>query len=118
MPRILVVDDELDVREFSRSFFQKRGISVDMASNGVEAIQIIEKDPPDLVLLDVRMEGLSGLDVLRELQRKSLKINVLMVSGMEDQEVVEEASRLGCMGFIHKPLELGELQRVVLSILK
>lgn len=115
MPKILVVDDELDIREFSRSFFQKRGIDVLSAADGQEALRLIEQDVFDLVLLDVRMEGMSGIDVLRELRRRNIAVNVVMVSGADDVASVKEAVSLGCKSFIRKPLVLEEFKRVVLS---
>ncbi|MBF0386347.1 MAG: response regulator [Candidatus Omnitrophica bacterium] len=115
MPKLLVVDDELDVREFSRSFFQKRGVEVLMAQDGKEALRLIEQDVFDLVLLDVRMNGMSGLDVLRELRRRNITVKVVLVSGTEDEGAVQEATSLGSVGFIHKPLVLEELKSVVFS---
>ena len=112
MPKILVVDDELDVREFSRSFFMKRGIDVMIAGDAKEALLLIEQDVFDLVLLDVRMEGMSGLDVLRELRRRNISVKVVMVSGTEEAGAVQEAQSLGCIGFIHKPLILDELKKI------
>jgi two-component system response regulator (stage 0 sporulation protein F) len=115
MSKILVVDDELDVREFSRSFFTKRGIDVAVASDGVEALLLIEKGVPDLVLLDVLMEGMNGVDVIRELRRRNVSVKVVMVSSTEDGKIIKEAESLGIVGFIHKPFILDELKRVVLS---
>ncbi len=115
MPKILVVDDELDVREFSRSFFRKRGVDALTAADGKEAIRLIEQDVFDLVLLDVRMEGMSGIEVLRELRRRNITVKVVMVSGTEDKGASQEAESLGSIGFIHKPLVLEELKSVVLS---
>ncbi len=113
MPKLLIVDDEMDVREFARNFFRKRGIDVSIASGGSEALDIIEKDKPDLMLLDVRMGGMSGLDVLRELRQRHSPVKVVMVSGLEEQQVVKDAEMLGALGFIHKPLILEELEKVV-----
>ena len=114
MPKLLIVDDELDVREFARNFFRKRGIETSIASAGMEALELIEKDPPDLILLDVRMGEMSGIDVLRQLQQRSAPIKVVMVSGLEEEQVVKEAMALGALGFIHKPLILEDLEKVVL----
>jgi two-component system response regulator (stage 0 sporulation protein F) len=113
MPKLLIVDDELDVREFARNFFRKRGIDVAIASGGSEALELVDKDKPDLMLLDVRMGGMSGLDVLRELRQRSASVKVVMVSGLEEEQVVKEATSLGALGFIHKPLILEELEKVV-----
>ncbi len=113
MPKLLIVDDEQDVREFARSFFRKRSIDVFIASGGKEALEIISTQRPDLVLLDVRMEGLNGIEVMRELKRLNDNTRVIMVSGLEDDRIVEESKTLGALDFIHKPLVLEELEKVV-----
>ena len=118
MPKLLIVDDEIDVREFARSFFKKRQIEVFTAGGGVTALEIIEKEKPDLVLLDVRMEEMNGIDVLKKLHEKKQNIKVIMVSGVEDEETVKVAKELGVLGFIHKPLILEELEKIVLKELK
>ncbi len=113
MGKLLIVDDELDVREFARNFFRKRGVDVSIASAGREALEIVEKENPDLILLDIRMGEMSGVDVLRELRNRNNPVKVVMVSGMEEEQLVKETSILGALGFIHKPLILEELEKVV-----
>ena len=115
MPRLLIVDDETDVREFARNFFRKRGIEVFTAASGPDALELIGREQPDLVLLDVRMAGMTGVDVLRELRQRGQQVKVIMVSGVEDVQIVEETKGLGAIGFIHKPLVLEELEKVVLQ---
>ena len=66
MSKLLIVDDESDIREFAKSFFKKRGIEVFTASGGREALDLIAKNSPDLVLLDVRMEEMTGIDLAVE----------------------------------------------------
>ncbi|MCA9409125.1 MAG: response regulator, partial [Candidatus Omnitrophica bacterium] len=68
MSKLLIVDDEEDVREFAKSFFKKRGVEVLTASGGKDALVIIAQESPDLVLLDVRMEQMTGVEVLKELR--------------------------------------------------
>lgn len=115
MPKLLVVDDELDVREFSRSFFRKRGIDVLVASAGREALDIICQESPDLVLLDIRMPDMTGIEVLEELKLRGIVVNVIIVSGMADESIANQALALGVLGFIHKPLILDELKQIVLT---
>lgn len=115
MTKLLIVDDEPDVREFAKSFFKKRNIEVLTASGGLQALSIIEQSSPNLILLDVRMEEMSGIEVLRELRARNNQSKVIMVTGVEDEEVVIEANQLGVLGYIHKPLVLGELEKIVLS---
>lgn len=118
MPKLLIVDDEIDVREFAGNFFRKRAVQVFLASTGMEALDVIAHETPDLVLLDIRMEGMSGMDVLRRLRAKNSMVKIIMVSGIEDESVVAEATSLGVSCFIHKPLVLEELQSKVFGILK
>ncbi len=115
MSKLLIVDDESDIREFAKSFFRKRGIDVFTASGGRQALDIIAKENPDLVLLDVRMEEMTGIEALRELRKINKDTKVVMVSGVEDEEIVTEAKVLGVVNFVHKPLILEELEKIVLT---
>ena len=115
MSKLLIVDDEPDVREFAKSFFSKRNINVLTASGGHQALEIIAQESPDLVLLDVRMEEISGIELLRELRTRNILIKVIMVTGVDDEETVIEANQLGVVGYIHKPLILDELEKIVLA---
>ena len=118
MPKLLIVDDEIDVREFAKSFFKKRGMEVLTTSGGIEALKIIDQIKPDLVLLDVRMEQMTGVDVLKKLRENKNDVKVIMVTGVEDEEVINEANSWGVCGYIHKPLILDELERIVMGELK
>ena len=115
MSKLLIVDDESDIREFARNFFKKRKIEVSVASGGRQALNLIASDKPDLVLLDVRMEEMTGIEVLRELRRGNPSAKVIMVSGVEDEETINEANALGVIGYIHKPFILEELEKIVLA---
>jgi ATP-dependent Lon protease len=118
MPKLLIVDDESDVREFARNFFRKRGIEVFIAAGGREALTIIAAEHPDLVLLDVRMEEMNGVRVLQELRKANDHTRVIIVSGTEEAKTIEETQTLDILGFIHKPLVLEELEKIVLAELK
>ena len=118
MAKLLIVDDESDIREFARNFFKKRQIEVFVASGGRQALEIVTKESPDLILLDVRMEEMTGIEVLRELRKNNPSVKVIMVSGVEEEETIAEAKTLGVIGYIHKPFILEELEKIVLAQLK
>jgi len=115
MPKLLIVDDESDIREFAKNFFKKRSIDAHAAQSGMEALALIDKEKPDLVLLDVRMEEMTGIEVLKTLRGRGDHTKVIMVTGVEEEETVKLAFELGVKGFIHKPLVLEELEKIVLT---
>jgi len=115
MPKLLIVDDETDIREFARNFFTKRQIDVFVASGGRQALEIVSKEDPNLLLLDVRMEEMTGIEVLRELRKTNPTVKVIMVSGVEDEETIKEANALGVIGYVHKPFILEELEKIVMA---
>ena len=114
MPKLLIIDDESDIREFAQSYFQKRGIEMFTAASGREGLEIINTSSPDLVLLDMRMEGMSGIEVLQEQRAKNLSTKVILITGAEESELTDQARALGIIDFVHKPLNLGELEKIVM----
>ncbi len=121
MPKkILFVDDEKDVLEFATNFFRRRKIDVITASSGQEALGLYEKESPKLVLLDIKMDKMDGLETLKLLKEKDKDVRVIMVTGKKPEEdgSYERSKELGAQGYIHKPLKLEELEQTVLRLLK
>lgn len=117
MARLLIVDDEADVREFAANFFRKRKVEVITASGGEEALELIEKQRPDLVLLDIKMAGLDGIETLKRIKDKDKNMKVIMVTGKsyEEDGAMEKCKSYGALAYIHKPLVLDELEKTVLK---
>jgi two-component system response regulator (stage 0 sporulation protein F) len=120
MKKLLIVDDEPDVREFAANFFRKRKIEAITAGNGQEALDLFVKEKPGLILLDIKMEGMDGIEILSRIREKDKEVLVVMVTGKkpEEDEACKKCEELGMSGYIHKPLELDELERVVLSLIR
>ena len=120
MPKLLIVDDEADVREFAANFFRKRKIEVAIASNGEEALGLLETLTPELILLDIKMPGIDGIETLRRIKARFPGMKVVMVTGKkpEEDDSLYTCNQLGALGYIHKPLELDELERAVMEALK
>ena len=87
--KLLVVDDEHDICDFVRNFFQERGYSVKTAFNGDAAITSVKQDRPDLVLLDVKMKGMDGIATLRHLKDIDKSLKVIMVTALDDHEKID-----------------------------
>jgi two-component system response regulator (stage 0 sporulation protein F) len=120
MPKLLIVDDEIDVREFAANFFRKRKVDVSLAASGEEALVVLEKQKPDLVLLDIKMDGIGGIEALRRIKELDKDIKVIMVTGKKPEEegAFEACRQLGALDYVHKPLELDELERLVMKVLE
>ena len=115
----MVVDDEIDICNFVKSFFEMRGFKVTTALNGDEAMSKLLQDRPDIVILDVKMrrEG-EGLEYLPKIKQTLPTAKVMMVTGVEDEKTVETARKLGADDYITKPLVLEYLETNVLNKIK
>jgi DNA-binding NtrC family response regulator len=112
--RILVVDDENDIRELVRDILSEEGYAVDTAANAAEARAACARQAPDLVLLDIWMPDTDGISLLREWQQtQALTAPVVMMSGHGTVETAVEATRLGAVDYVEKPLSLAKLLRTV-----
>ncbi len=118
MRKILVVDDEHDICDFVKNFFEERGYAVLTALNGDDAIAITKKENPELVLLDIKMKGMDGIATLKHLKELNKSQKVIMVTALEDQDKMDEARKLGACDYITKPLILDYLEQAVEKNLK
>jgi CheY-like chemotaxis protein len=111
MARVLVVDDEPDAVELLQEFLTGKGYEVITAANGKEALQKLKAERPHLILLDVRMPGMNGLEALRQIREIDREVGVIMVTAVNEEETGREALRLGAFDYIVKPLDLAYLER-------
>jgi two-component system nitrogen regulation response regulator NtrX len=112
--RILVVDDEADIRSLLKEILSEEGYEVDVAANAVQARASRARQTPDLVLLDIWMPDVDGITLLREWSTTSTNgCPVVMMSGHGTVETAVEATRLGAFDFVEKPLSLAKLLRTV-----
>jgi two-component system, response regulator, stage 0 sporulation protein F len=111
--RILVVDDEAPVREVLTEYFATEGYAVEAATSGLEALSVVSGGRADLVLLDVRMPGLDGVQVLRRIREMSNTLPVIMVTANEDVTIARETLTLGAFDYVAKPFDFDYLDRAV-----
>jgi excisionase family DNA binding protein len=108
---VLVVDDEDGIRDFFSRALTDYNVLV--ASSGEEALGIIKKDRPDLVLLDIKMQGMDGIETLRKIKEFDSSIVVIMLSAFSTLETNITAARLGAYTFIAKPFDLEEMKSII-----
>jgi DNA-binding response OmpR family regulator len=115
--RVLVVDDEKNIRLTIAQSLEKLELEVDSAVNGEEALQKVRQDGYQLVLLDLRLPGIDGMDVLRQLRGINKKLKVLIITAHGTIENAVEAMKLGAMDFIQKPFTPDEIRGFVTKAL-
>lgn len=113
MKKMLVVDDETEICEFLKIFFEERNFDVRTAYSGQEAIDAVRKINPDVVLMDIHMPGMDGLSALKQIKLAKPNLKVIMVTALETAEKIDEAMRLGADNYITKPLSLEYLEKDV-----
>lgn len=111
--RILVVDDEQSIRESSVKLLQRKGYDARAAASGEEALTMIQQQPFDLVVLDIRMPGMDGIEVLRRATTLLPDIQVLMLTGHGTIDTAIEAMEYGATGFLRKPISIEKLQKSI-----
>lgn len=111
--KILIVDDQPEVGAVLEEYFSGRGFAVVLAVGGLEALSKIEKDRPAMVLLDVRMPDLDGVEVLRKIREAGPTPPVLMMSGNDDLGVAQRTLALGAVDYVLKPFDFEHIDRVV-----
>jgi DNA-binding response OmpR family regulator len=114
--RVLVVDDELFVGELLKEYLSIIGYAVTAVSNGEEALSVIQRFEPHIVILDIRMPGMSGMEVLKNIKEKKGTTAVIMLSAYGDPETVNEALRLGADHYLQKPMNLKHLVETLTSL--
>ena len=110
---ILVVDDEEPVRDVLCEYFESQGFGVEGAPDGVAALAAVGRRRPDLVLLDVRMPGIDGVEVLRRIRHAEPDVPVIMVTANEDVGLARETLKLGAFDYVAKPFDFSYLDRAV-----
>ena len=118
MDKLLLVDDEADVQYSFRRILDSSEIELTTASSGEEALTTIPKLKPDLVIMDVRMGGMTGLETLKRLRQIDSKVPVIMMTAYGTTQTAIEAMKLGAYDYLLKPFDVPKLKEIVFSALK
>jgi len=111
--RILVVDDQIGVRRLLFEAFNEEGYEVELAASGLEALEKAKAAIPDIILMDMKMPGMNGLEALQEIKKVRESIPVVMMTAYGELEIVAEAMKLGIQRYVTKPFDINELRDIV-----
>ncbi|MBI4310000.1 MAG: response regulator [Candidatus Omnitrophica bacterium] len=113
-PKILLVEDEADACCALQSFLGRRGFTVTSTGSGLEALSLVEVSRPDLILLDITINDLNGIEVLKRVRQKDKDIKVIVITGqMCPASEIDSIAQLGIEGFFNKPLILSDLGELI-----
>ena len=112
--RILIVDDEPEIREMLSRHFRFDGYDVETASDGNNALTILEQQRVDVVVSDIMMPGMNGIELLRQIRKEYPMVHTIMITGYIEQENILTCMRLGAVTCVFKPLnDLSELNDAI-----
>lgn len=114
--KLMVVDDEKLICWTLSKTFTKDGYDVICFNSGEQALEGMREDPAHAVILDLRLPGISGLDVLEEIRKQYPDTEVLMISAWGTQEARQRAEELGVLGFFDKPLNLPSIKQTISKV--
>jgi two-component system response regulator (stage 0 sporulation protein F) len=111
--KLLIVDDQYGIRLLLHEIFKKEGYEVFQAANGFQAIDIVIKDCPDLVILDMKIPGMDGVEILKRIKEINKDIKVILMTAYGELDIIEEAKKLGALQYFPKPFDIDEIKKVV-----
>ncbi|MGG3799891.1 response regulator [Metabacillus fastidiosus] len=111
--KILIVDDQYGIRILLNEVFQKEGYETHQAANGIQALEIVENNVPDLVLLDMKIPGMDGIEILKRMKVIDKDIRVIIMTAYGELDMIQEAKDLGALTHFAKPFDIDEIRGAV-----
>ncbi|CAG5082429.1 Stage 0 sporulation protein F, Response regulator receiver protein [Thermobacillus xylanilyticus] len=111
--KVLIVDDQNGIRMLLMEVFSGEGYRTFQASNGKLALEIVKDESPDLVLLDMKIPGMDGLEILKRVKEINRDIKVIMMTAYGELDMIKEATELGALMHFTKPFDIDEMRMVV-----
>jgi two-component system, NtrC family, response regulator AtoC len=111
--KILVIDDEISILETLGMFFEEKGLAVLTADTGAGGMDLFLKERPQVVILDIRLPDTNGLDILKSMVQTDLPVKVIMITAFQDMETTILAMKTGAFDYIHKPLDIDQVEQAV-----
>ena len=111
--KILIVDEQYGIRILLNEVFQREGYTTYQAANGMQALEIVRKHRPDLVLLDMKIPGMDGIEILKRLKEIDPDIKVIIMTAYGELDMIQETKELGAIMHFAKPFDIDDLRTAV-----
>ncbi|WP_100332496.1 response regulator [Bacillus xiapuensis] len=111
--KILIVDDQFGIRILLNEVLQKEGYETYQAANGVKALELADEHSPDLVLLDMKIPGMDGIEILKRMKQKNSDIRVIIMTAYGELDMIQEARNLGALTHFAKPFDIDDIRETV-----
>jgi two-component system, response regulator, stage 0 sporulation protein F len=111
--KILIVDDQFGIRILLNEVFQKEGYQTFQAANGIQALDILTKHNPDLVLLDMKIPGMDGIEILKRMKVIDTDIRVIIMTAYGELDMIQQAKDLGAITHFAKPFDIDDIRSAV-----
>ncbi|WP_088008475.1 response regulator [Indiicoccus explosivorum] len=118
MKTILIVDDQPGIRLLLEEVFRKEGYHTVLASNGIEALRQADETAPDAVLLDMKIPGMNGIEILKRLKSQKPELPIMMMTAYGELDLIEESVSLGAVRYFTKPFDIFEVRDEVNRVLE
>ncbi len=116
--KILIVDDQFGIRILLNEVLQKEGYRTYQAANGIQALEIVKDDTPDLVLLDMKIPGMDGIEILKRMKAMEPDIRVIIMTAYGELDMIQEAMNLGALTHFAKPFDIDDIRAAVRQYLQ
>lgn len=111
--KILIVDDQFGIRILLNEIFQKEGYKTFQAANGVQALEIVNNEEPELVILDMKIPGMDGLEILKRIKKDNQSIKVIIMTAYGELDMIQEAIDNGAITHFAKPFDIDDILKAV-----
>lgn len=115
MKKILIVDDQYGIRVLLKEVLKKDGFEIFQSANGEGALELVQQEKPDLMLLDMRIPGMSGLEIMREMRNRNIQSNIkiILMTAFGEEQMMMEAKELGITDHFAKPFDISTIREKV-----
>ncbi|PLT35889.1 response regulator [Bacillus sp. V5-8f] len=110
---ILIVDDQFGIRILLNEVLTKEGYSTFQAANGIQALDVVKKQSPDLVLLDMKIPGMDGIEILKRMKQMDPDIRVIIMTAYGELDMIQKAKDLGAITHFAKPFDIDDIRKAV-----